>query len=250
MDFLGLTTLTIIDQCCKTIKEMHGRDIKWPEIPLDDPKTYELFAHGHTEAIFQFESCLSGDTQISRTQTIKDLYEKVRQLKARGEFATAGRTALKLKSCYVDEGKFHNNAILDVVATGTRPVYRIVTEDNHTIKATAEHNFLTERGWVVLGDLDPQTDKLLFKTDSYYGRRVCADCGAPLKSKTLKVTRCKACSARITSNPSKPQAREKIGRANTGRRPWNYMIDSANPFHAEWLSSTRPTRSTPSGFLR
>ena len=237
MDFLGLTTLTIIDQCCKTIKEMHGRDIKWPEIPLDDPKTYELFAHGHTDAVFQFESCLSGDTQISRDQTIKDLYEKVRQLKAQGKFATEGRTALKLKSCYVDEGKFHYNAILDVVATGVRPVYRVITQDNCTIKATAEHNFLTERGWVVLGDLDPQTDKLLFKTDSYYGRRVCADCGAALKSKVLKVLRCKACSARITSNPSKPQARAKIGRANTGKRPWNHSIDSANPFYAEWRSS-------------
>ena len=40
MDYLGLTTLTIIDQCCKTIKEMHGRRIDWSEIPQDDPKTY------------------------------------------------------------------------------------------------------------------------------------------------------------------------------------------------------------------
>ncbi|HVF68629.1 MAG TPA: DNA polymerase III subunit alpha [Pyrinomonadaceae bacterium] len=64
MDFLGLTTLTIIDQCCKTIKELTGRDIKWPEVPLDDPKTYELFAQGHTEAIFQFES--SGMAEICR----------------------------------------------------------------------------------------------------------------------------------------------------------------------------------------
>ena len=239
MDFLGLTTLTIIDQCCKTIKEMHGRDINWSEIPLDDPKTYELFAHGHTEAIFQFESCLSGDTQISRDQTIKDLYEKVRRLKAQGEFATAGRTALKLKSCYVDEGKFHHNAVQDVVATGARPVYRIVTEGNYTIKATAEHHFLTERGWVRLGDLDPQTDRLLFKTNNYYGRRVCADCGAPLKSKVLKTLRCKACSARITSNPSKPQAREKIRKAHVGKSPWNYKVDSANPFYADWLSSLR-----------
>src|SRR3954469_21966320 len=64
MDFLGLTTLTIIDQCCKTIKELTGRDIKWPEVPLDDPKTYELFAQGHTEAIFQFES--TGMAEICR----------------------------------------------------------------------------------------------------------------------------------------------------------------------------------------
>jgi DNA polymerase III alpha subunit len=74
MDFLGLTTLTIISQCCKTIKEMHGRDIKWSEIPLDDPKTYDLFAQGHTNSIFQFES--SGMAEICRKlrpKSIEDL---------------------------------------------------------------------------------------------------------------------------------------------------------------------------------
>src|SRR5437868_6529732 len=74
MDFLGLTTLTIIAQCCKTIKEMHGREIKWSEIPLDDHKTYELLAQGHTEAIFQFES--SGMSEICRKlkpKSIEDL---------------------------------------------------------------------------------------------------------------------------------------------------------------------------------
>jgi DNA polymerase-3 subunit alpha len=71
MDFLGLTTLTIIDQCCKTIKEMHGRDICWSEVPQDDPKTYELFATGHTEAVFQFES--TGMQEICRKLRPKSL---------------------------------------------------------------------------------------------------------------------------------------------------------------------------------
>jgi DNA polymerase-3 subunit alpha len=71
MDFLGLTTLTIIDQCCRTIKEMHGRDIIWSEIPQDDPKTYELFAKGHTEAVFQFES--TGMQEICRKLRPKSL---------------------------------------------------------------------------------------------------------------------------------------------------------------------------------
>jgi DNA polymerase-3 subunit alpha len=71
MDFLGLTTLTIIDQCCRTIKEMHGRDICWSEIPQDDPKTYELFAKGHTEAVFQFES--TGMQEICRKLRPKSL---------------------------------------------------------------------------------------------------------------------------------------------------------------------------------
>jgi DNA polymerase-3 subunit alpha len=71
MDFLGLTTLTIIDQCCRTIREMHGRDILWSEIPQDDPKTYDLFAKGHTEAVFQFES--TGMQEICRKLRPKSL---------------------------------------------------------------------------------------------------------------------------------------------------------------------------------
>src|SRR5947209_176813 len=74
MDFLGLTTLTIIDQCCRTIRELHGREIKWSETPLDDQKTYELFAQGHTEAVFQFES--TGMQEICRKlrpKSIEDL---------------------------------------------------------------------------------------------------------------------------------------------------------------------------------
>jgi DNA polymerase-3 subunit alpha len=74
MDFLGLTTLSIINQCCKTIMETTGREIVWSEIRLDDAKTYELFAQGRTDAIFQFES--SGMAEICRKlkpKSIEDL---------------------------------------------------------------------------------------------------------------------------------------------------------------------------------
>jgi DNA polymerase-3 subunit alpha len=74
MDFLGLTTLSIINQCCKTIREMHDREIVWSEIPLDDEKTYKLFGQGRTEAVFQFES--TGMQEICRKlkpKSIEDL---------------------------------------------------------------------------------------------------------------------------------------------------------------------------------
>ncbi len=74
MDFLGLTTLSIISQCCKTIRETHGKEIIWSEIPLDDAKTYEIFAQGRTDAVFQFES--SGMQEICRKlrpKSIEDL---------------------------------------------------------------------------------------------------------------------------------------------------------------------------------
>ena len=56
MDFLGLKTLTIISDALKLIEENHGVTIDVDALPLDDPKTYELFQRGDTVAIFQFES--------------------------------------------------------------------------------------------------------------------------------------------------------------------------------------------------
>jgi DNA polymerase-3 subunit alpha len=55
MDFLGLRTLTVIDDCLKLLKK---RDIKIniDNIHLDDVKVYDLFARGETVGIFQFES--------------------------------------------------------------------------------------------------------------------------------------------------------------------------------------------------
>ena len=56
MDFLGLTTLTIIDDTFRWIRERKGRKLHTDRIPLDDARTYELFAKGLTSGIFQFES--------------------------------------------------------------------------------------------------------------------------------------------------------------------------------------------------
>ncbi len=56
MDFLALTTLTIIDDALKSIKRETGRDLDLSKIPLDDRASLQLFADGKTEAIFQFES--------------------------------------------------------------------------------------------------------------------------------------------------------------------------------------------------
>ncbi len=56
MDFLGLRTLTIVDNALKLIKQNHNIDIDLDTIPENDPKTFELFSKGQTTGIFQFES--------------------------------------------------------------------------------------------------------------------------------------------------------------------------------------------------
>ena len=57
MDFLGLTTLTVIDDCLKLIKLNRGDTVDMATIPLDDQKTYEqVFHKALTSGVFQFES--------------------------------------------------------------------------------------------------------------------------------------------------------------------------------------------------
>lgn len=56
MDFLGLTTLSIINTALANIEKGHGIKIDVDNIPLDDVKTYQLFQRGETTGTFQFES--------------------------------------------------------------------------------------------------------------------------------------------------------------------------------------------------
>ena len=64
MDFLGLSTLTLIRDALTEIKRTEGIDIDIDAIPLDDAKTYKLFSDGQTFGIFQFES--SGMRELLR----------------------------------------------------------------------------------------------------------------------------------------------------------------------------------------
>jgi DNA polymerase-3 subunit alpha len=56
MDFLGLKTLSIIKECLENIRLSKGIVIDINKIPMEDERTFELFSHGETTAIFQFES--------------------------------------------------------------------------------------------------------------------------------------------------------------------------------------------------
>jgi DNA polymerase III subunit alpha len=56
MDFLGLTTLTVLDDAVRMIKQNRGEDLDLSALPLDDAPTYSVFARADTTGIFQFES--------------------------------------------------------------------------------------------------------------------------------------------------------------------------------------------------
>ena len=64
MDFLGLTTLTLLHDAVGQIRRTAGVEVDLAAIPLDDARTYQLFSEGQTLGVFQFES--SGMREILR----------------------------------------------------------------------------------------------------------------------------------------------------------------------------------------
>ena len=55
-DFLGLTTLTILDWGERYVRQLGDKDFALARVPLDDAQTYKLLSSGNTTAVFQLES--------------------------------------------------------------------------------------------------------------------------------------------------------------------------------------------------
>ncbi|MDR0379402.1 MAG: DNA polymerase III subunit alpha, partial [Candidatus Accumulibacter sp.] len=74
-DFLGLTTLTILDWAVRFVKEVEGVELDLDALPLDDKETYDrIFKRANTTAVFQFESRGMKDTLLKASpDCIEDL---------------------------------------------------------------------------------------------------------------------------------------------------------------------------------
>src|SRR5207253_7715103 len=55
-DFLGLTTLTILDWAERYVRRLGGQEFSLERVPLDDAETYRQLSSGNTTAVFQLES--------------------------------------------------------------------------------------------------------------------------------------------------------------------------------------------------
>ncbi|MGO8756615.1 MAG: DNA polymerase III subunit alpha [Terracidiphilus sp.] len=75
MDFLGLTTLTIIDDCVKLIEQYRGEKLDIEAIPSNDEETYKKVFHAAlTSGVFQFESGGMRDVlRRYKPDTVEDL---------------------------------------------------------------------------------------------------------------------------------------------------------------------------------
>ena len=68
-DFLGLKTLTVLDQAVKIIRRTRGVEISLNELPLDDPEVYKSLAAADTLGIFQLESSGMKDLLVRMKST-------------------------------------------------------------------------------------------------------------------------------------------------------------------------------------
>jgi len=73
-DFLGLKTLTVVDQTIRMIEKNRGKKVDLSEIPLDDPEVYALLGSGSNLGVFQLESSGMRDLLIKlKPQSFKDI---------------------------------------------------------------------------------------------------------------------------------------------------------------------------------
>lgn len=64
MDFLGLRTLSFLEEAMRIVRESKGVSLEPDDFPLDDAKTYELISRGETKGVFQLEG--GGITDAAR----------------------------------------------------------------------------------------------------------------------------------------------------------------------------------------
>ena len=218
MDFLGLKTLTVIQNTLNQIKEFTKKEINLSKLLLDDKKTFELFQQANTTGVFQLE-CLSGETIVSNT-TIKKLYER--------------KNKKSLRSIYLDKGTVHKNKILNILSSGKKEIYTLITDNNWYIKASPDHNFLTENGWKQLKDIKKDEKILIKKKAKHLIYNTCKICNKQINGqKEGRSNYCYKCSSAFYKNPSKFKSRKKISEGikqfyMNGGKPWNYNQTKEN----------------------
>lgn len=78
MDFLVIKNLTLIDNIINDIKEIHGVEIDFAKIPLDNPETLKIFETANTCGIFQFESTgMRSFLRKLRPNTFEDIFAAI-----------------------------------------------------------------------------------------------------------------------------------------------------------------------------
>ncbi|NLK66929.1 MAG: DNA polymerase III subunit alpha [Campylobacteraceae bacterium] len=119
-DFLGLKTLTVINDAMKLVKMRYGKEIVWEEIDVNTKEVYKTISSGNTLGIFQIES---GGMQKLATDLKPDNFEDVIAMIA---LYRPGPMDLIPEFCDRKHGKSEISYIIDDIKDILEPTYGIV----------------------------------------------------------------------------------------------------------------------------
>lgn len=143
-------------------------------------------------------SCLPADTVVYRHGQARNGAGEaitIGELLAKKDAHNSGLRRIKLRSVDEQTGKLTGNRIVDIHENGVQPVFRVRTSKGYTIRATANHRFLSDDG--VWRELDQFFigDNIAVNGTATKPRPVCCDCTAPLSDRKGAL-RCKSCAAK------------------------------------------------------
>lgn len=141
------------------------------------PQHWAPFGHPHLQLRIQVpiflarqfvKHCVTGDTEVTFVKWVKGVSNGTRRTAIRDLYAMWTGAANKYQGgakgrrnvsaghvrVYNETTKrFESSHISDVIHQGVRPVYRITTESGQTLRATSEHQVMTQRGWAAVSTL-------------------------------------------------------------------------------------------------
>ncbi len=165
-DILGLASLRMMEDAIRSIltrhhgvrkptfadvKKYYAENLHPDVIDFDNQEVYEnVFHKGKWAGVFQFTECLTGDTSV----LMGDGSEK------RLDEVSVGDSVVSYNE---ETSSFENKEVVRFLDQGVKETYTITMEGGTTIRATAEHLFLTSnRGWVKLKDLTEKDDVISY----------------------------------------------------------------------------------------
>lgn len=120
--------------------------------------------------VFGEPGCISGDAEMyyqvrdaagrkrsDNRCSLENLYLKFHRRKplSRGRFTILGDDKTLWLSSVADDGKIFRNQVLDIVDSGNKSCFRLVLIDGREIRATGDHRFMCEQGYIPLSELRP-----------------------------------------------------------------------------------------------
>ncbi len=134
MDFLGLRTLTVLDDTLAMIKSGRGIEIDLDQISLDDYEVYKMFGAGYTIGIFQFES--SGMRDYLR----KLKPENLNDLAAMNALYRPGPLKGGVVDLYIDRkhGKEKTEYVHPLLESILKDTYGVIVFQEQAIKIASE----------------------------------------------------------------------------------------------------------------